>query len=61
MRHVLLAMAESIRTVDREGNEMGKCFGAVSDKQWRNVTLTKYRYNFNLQFKSFRRILTNVY
>ncbi|BFZ14882.1 hypothetical protein BsWGS_17921 [Bradybaena similaris] len=39
MRHTLIAMSESIKIVDREGNETGKCLAAVSDKQWRNVTL----------------------
>ncbi|XP_076446239.1 bridge-like lipid transfer protein family member 1 isoform X6 [Babylonia areolata] len=38
LRHVIVAISNNMKIVDRDGNEMDKPFGYNNDKQWRNLT-----------------------
>ena len=44
LRHVIIAISENMKIVDRDGNEMDKPFGHNRDKQWRNLTQRRYHF-----------------
>lgn len=51
IRHVIIAISENMRIMDREGNEMDKPFGYSRDKQWRKLTKRRFEVNWlNISF-----------
>ena len=52
LRHVIIAISENMKIVDRDGNEMDKPFGHNRDKQWRNLTQRRYHFFFILELSA---------
>ena len=48
LRHVIIAISENMKIVDRDGNEMDKPFGHNRDKQWRNLTQRRCHFYFGV-------------
>ena len=46
LRHVIIAISENMKIVDRDGNEMDKPFGHNRDKLWRNLTQRRCHFFF---------------